>query len=172
MSASSDSLQRGGGPAARGLSLIELVVCITLIGVVAAMLVDVFGRMAGRSADPLVQRQALAVAESMLQEVLAQGTGTTDQSGVADGMGPEPGESRTGGGTLFDHVNDYNGLDMPGMLTTDGSAVPGLQAYRVRVAVRQQAMGVVPDTQGLWVEVRVTAPGGSEVLLASWRARF
>ena len=171
MSASCSPTPLAGQPV-RGLSLVELVVCIALIGVVAAMLVDVFGRMVGRSADPLVQRQALAIGESMLQEILAQGTGATDQSGVANGLGPEPGESRTGAGVLYDHTDDYNGLDMTGVLATEGSAVPGLETYRLRVTVRAQAVGTVPAAQGLWVDVRVNAPGGSEVLLSGWRARL
>ena len=163
---------RAGRSRSRGLSLIELVVCIALIGVVAAMLLRIFGGLAGRSADPLVQRQALAVAESMLQEIMAQGTGSTDQSGVANALGPEAGESRTGAGVLFDNVDDYDGLVMAGVRATDGSVVPGLEAYTVNVAVRAQAVGSVPASHGLWVDVRVTGPGGSEVLLSGWRARI
>ena len=158
--------------AQRGLSLVELIVCIALIGTVASWLVGSFGQLTGRSADPLVQRQAMAVAESMLQEILAQGTGNTDQSGVPDAMGPEAGESRTGAGQPFDHVDDYDGLVMSGVLGADGSPLPGLESYTVRVAVRQMALGGVPLSQGLWVDVTVQGPGGHQVLLSGWRAKL
>jgi len=172
MRASSDAVALGRQPAARGLSLVELVVCIALIGAVAAMLVNTFANLAGRSADPLVQRQAMAVGESMLAEILAQGTGSVDQSGGANAIGPEAGESRTGAGVPFDNVDDYHGLAMAGVVAVDGSPVPGLEGYTVSVTVRAQTIAGVPADQGLWVDVRVAGPGGTEVLLSGWRARL
>jgi MSHA pilin protein MshD len=164
--------RNGARHRARGLTLIELVVCIALIGVVAAAMVGIFGRLIGHSADPLVQRQSLAVAESMLQEIMVQGTGSVDQSGVPDALGPEPGESRTGGGVPFDNVDDYNGLVMNGVTAVDGTAVPGLSAYSVTVSVRAQALSGVPAGSGWWVDVTVTGPDGSPVLLSGWKARL
>lgn len=156
----------------RGLSLVELVVCIALIGAVAALLVSTYAQLSNRSADPLVQRQALAVAESLLQEIMAQGTGGTDQSGVANASGPEPGESRSGSGVLFDHVDDYDGLTLNPITTAESVALPGLEAYTASVAVRTLALnnGGGTASQGWWVDVRITAPGGSVVLLSGWRA--
>jgi len=172
MRASSERMALGGWQTARGLSLVELVVCIALIGAVAAMLVNTFATLAGRSADPLVQRQAMAVGESMLAEILAQGTGSVDQSGMANAIGPEAGESRTGVGVPLDNVDDYHGLVMAGVVSVDGSPVPGLERYTVSVTVRAQAVAGVPVNQGLWVDVRVAGPGGTEVLLSGWRARL
>lgn len=154
----------------RGLTLIELVVAITLIGVVGGALVASFGWLSGRGVDPLMQRQALAVAESMLGEVMAQGVAVSDPDGGADGAGPEAGESRTDGANPFDHVNDYDGFDQTGVTTLDGSAVPGLGAYRVRVSVSPQAVGGMAADQGWWVEVTVDDPAGRAVVLAAWRA--
>lgn len=160
----------GAARRSRGLTLIELVVAITLIGVVGGALVASFGWLSGRSVDPLTQRQALAVAESMLAEVMAQGVALSDPDGGADGTGPEAGESRTDTGTPFDHVNDYEGFDQTGVTALDGSAVPGLTAYRVRVSVSPQAVGGLAADQGWWVEVTVDDPAGRAVVLAAWRA--
>ena len=54
----------------------------------------------------------------------------------------------------------------------DGSAVAALASYSASVTVRAQAIGNVPAGDGWWVEVRITGPGGAEVVLAGWRARL
>jgi MSHA pilin protein MshD len=150
----------------RGTSLIELIVLIVVVGVVATAALGALATLSSRSADPLVQRQALAVAQSLLDEVTAQPTPD------GDALGPEPGESRGSTTAPFNHVNDYDGFSMAGIRNFDGTAVAGLEGYSASVTVRAQAVGNVPSTDGWWVEVRVTGPGGAEVVLASWRARL
>ena len=150
----------------RGASLIELIVLIVVVGIVATAAMGALATMSSRSADPLVQRQALAVAQSLLDEITAQPTPD------GDALGPEPGEARGSASAPFNHVNDYHGLSMSGIRNFDGSAIAGLESYSASVTVRAQAIGNVPAGAGWWVEVRVTGPGGAEVVLAGWRARL
>jgi len=152
------------------MTLVELVVAITLVGAAAAAMVSSFGWLTQQSSDPLVTRQATAVGEAMLAEVLAQGTGSTDPDGGAEGLGPESGEARGSTTLPFDHVNDYHGFDQTGVTALDGGAIAGLEAYRVRVSVRAATLGSGTPSQGWWVDVRVGMPGGGEVLLSGWKA--
>jgi len=56
----------------RGFSLIELLVFIVVVGIAVSGVLSVYSLNARSSADPMVQKQALAIAESLLEEVLAK----------------------------------------------------------------------------------------------------
>jgi MSHA pilin protein MshD len=154
----------------RGATLVELIVAIVIISIAAVSVLGVLGLTAARSADPLLTRQSLAIAEALLQEILAQPYTADDLDGGANAIGPEAGETR-GGVTGFDHVDDYHGTAMNGIVNADGSAVPGLSGYSAGVTVAAQALDNIAAAEGLLVTVTVTAPGGTPVTLSGFRAR-
>lgn len=156
----------------RGATLVEVVLFIVIIATALSAILGTLTLTVRRSADPLVARQALAIAESLLQEVMAQPYTLNDLDGGADAMGPEAGESRTSATSPFDHVDDYNGYSMNGIVKADGSAVTGLSAYSASVAVSAQALGGIASTEGLLVTVTVTGPGGYSVALSGYKARI
>ena len=156
-----------------GASLVELVVAIVVVGVVASAALGVLGRHLLGSTDPMMMQQALAVARGLLDEVLAQGTDTTDPDGGADGFGPEAGEARGSATSPFDHVNDYHGYTMSaGIVAFDGTPVAGLENFGATVQVVAQSIAGVPASSGYWVTVTVTAPGGASIVLEGFRARL
>lgn len=53
-----------------GLTLVELIIFIVIVSVGLAGVLSVFNVVVRRSADPLVTKQALAVADAMLEEIL------------------------------------------------------------------------------------------------------
>ncbi len=53
----------------RGLSMIELVVFIVILGVAVSGVVTTLAYTTGRSADPLQRKQALLIAEALLDEI-------------------------------------------------------------------------------------------------------
>jgi MSHA pilin protein MshD len=53
----------------RGLSLIELVIFIVAVSAALTGVLNVFIQATLHSADPLARRQALAIAESLLEEI-------------------------------------------------------------------------------------------------------
>ncbi|HEU0204682.1 MAG TPA: type II secretion system protein [Burkholderiaceae bacterium] len=155
----------------RGTTLVEVVMFILIVSTALSAVVGVLGFAGRYSADPLVQRQALAVAESLLQEVLSQPYTANDLDGGANAIGPESGETRTSTTRPFDHVDDYHGFTMSGIVNVDGTAIAGLESYAAQVSVATQALDNVPAGEGLLVTVTVTGPGNYSVSVAGFRAR-
>lgn len=184
----------------RGISLIELIVFIVVVSAASAGVLVAFTSSTRSSADPMIQKQALAVAEAFLEEVQLQSftycdpddtnaatalsavvNAATDCALTVEAMGPE-GESRYSATTPFDNVNDYNGYDSgadapPGIKDISQTAIAGLAAYRVAVSVAAQPLnGVGSDANGvpqsLLITVTVTGPGNTTVVLHGYRLRY
>jgi MSHA pilin protein MshD len=143
---------------ARGVTLVELVVAIALAATIVSGTWAAWAFMTQRSADPLVMRQALAVAESLLAEVQLQ---------PAQAASGTSGTNRS----AFGSVADYDGLVLDGITDVQGDAIPGLTGYRAQVSVQPRALAGVPSAFGWWIEVQVRGPNGADVRLTGWRAR-
>lgn len=169
----------------RGFTLIELIMFIVVISGALAGVLTVFIQATRGSADPQLRRQAMAIAESLLEEVqlmpftycdpddaAAETAASAAGCTTAEAIGPEAGETRTAS-PQFDNVNDYNGYTMTsGITSITGAAVPGLGAYSASVSVQAAALGSVPSTDALRITVTVIGPGGTQVRLEGWRTRF
>lgn len=171
MCAAADRARTGGRRRERGATLVEAIVFIVIVLIALGSVLGLLALTTGRSADPLIVRQSLAIAESLLQEVLAQPVGTTDPDGGAEEQGPEAGEARGSTTLPFDHVNDYEGYAMTGVVSADGTAVPALAGYRASVTAVPQGFNGLPADFGWLVTVTVTAPDGSALALQGFRAR-
>ncbi|WP_313953721.1 type II secretion system protein [Accumulibacter sp.] len=175
----------------RGTSLIEVLMFIVVIGVAAGGILMLFANTSRASADPLIRKQALAIAESLLEEVrlmpfsfcdaddanasTATGSfvGATGCAATVEVMGPEAGESRYAVLTPFDNVNDYNGFAMAGgIVDINGTAIAGLAAYSVVVTVTPLVFGGIPATDSQQITVSVTGPGNTAVTLDGIRTRY
>lgn len=163
----------------RGATLVEVVLFILIVSVAVVALVNTLSVVSGASGDPLVQRQSLAVAESLIHEIDSQPYALKDPynpTGPDDVIGPEAGETRAGSPLPFDNPNDYSGYTETGIVAPDGSAVAGLGTYSAGVTATQQAMGMgtnlVPSTDGLLVVVTATGPDGQPIKLTTFRARY
>ncbi|MHB1092095.1 type II secretion system protein [Thiobacillus sp.] len=177
----------------RGLSLIELLVFIVVVGIAVTGVLSVYSLNARSSADPMVRKQALAVAESLLEEVLAKpytycdpddanvetaqnaSVGPLGCATTPEGMGPEAGETRTANLTPYDNVNDYNNFQMTsGIDDLSGNAVPGLTGYTASVQVQPPPVPLtgIPASETLLVTVTVNAPGNQSVSLSGYRTRY
>ena len=148
-----------------GATLIELVVSIVVISVGLAGILLVMNRNVSSSGDPVVQHQAIAIAEAYLEEILAKEF--TDPDGGETG-GPEAGETRP----TFDDVNDYNGLSNAGARDQNDNAIAGLGGYNVGVTVVNQAWNGIPVADTLLATVTVTGLGGVSITLSGYRTRY
>ena len=188
--------------AEHGISLIELIVFIVIVGIAVAGVVGALSMATRASADPMIQKQALAIAEALLEEVQLQpftycdpddpqaataqsaavgATGCTEAGSVENLMAAETTppygpEDRLSATNPYDNVNDYNSLPtMLGITDLTGAAIiPGLESYTAKVDVVNQALGTIPATDSLLITVTVDGPTGTntKVVLDGYRMRY
>jgi MSHA pilin protein MshD len=179
----------------RGLTLVELVLSIVIISVTGVALIAAVSTVAGRSADPMVRAQALAIAGAYLEEVsLAP---LCDPAYNPDGNAAttcrsecttRPCVGGCGGASFgaesgradFDDVCDYDGLVDNGAHDRQGNALPELAGYRVDVSVLDGASvslgspAITPaNGRVVRIEVEVTHDAIEEPLrLVAYRANL
>ncbi len=129
-----------------GLTLIELVIFIVVVSVGVIGILSVMNFNVQHSADVIVRKQAAALADSILEEILLKEY--SDPNGGANVL--------EAGRNTYDDVDDYNSLtnaaftDLPAMVSnyainitvTDGTATLGVTAKRVTVTVSSGAESV------------------------------
>ncbi|MDD1622155.1 MAG: prepilin-type N-terminal cleavage/methylation domain-containing protein [Methylococcaceae bacterium] len=141
-------------PKQAGVTLVELVLTIVIISIALVGVLSVINLTVSHSADPVVQHQAIAIAESYLEEILPQ-----NYSGTATGVRAD-----------FDDADDYNGLNDTGAHDRLGNAIDGLSQYTVTVAVSAQVLTGGVDAKQ--VAVTVTGPGVGGLTLVGYKANY
>jgi MSHA pilin protein MshD len=144
--------------AERGLTLIELLVFIVILGVATTAILGVFGSLTRSSANLLPEKQAQAFAASKLAEIMAEPFPTV--------------------------ITKYHGVNT--MAFPDNTSVTSLQGYSVSIAAvaGTAASGIasvpvsptppvlpVPPAERLLVTVIVTTPNGSAARVQAIRIR-
>jgi len=169
----------------RGVSLVELIVFIVVVGVAMAGLFAAFNTMIARSADPQVRKQVLAIAESLMEEIQLMpftycdpddpaaptATGTGDCATV-EGIGLEGSEASR---DTFDNVSDYHGFSMSPIQNIDGVTVTGLEGYSASVTVANAGteLGLGAADRALKITVTAThASSGTQIKLEGYRSRY
>jgi MSHA pilin protein MshD len=138
---------------------------IVIVSVALAGLLLVMNVTGKGSVDPLIHKQSLAIAESLLEEIELQDFSKPD-GGFA---GPYTPANRS----KFDCIMDYNGFATTGVYQLDGTtAVPGLGSYNVAVAVTSAALGSIPAASAAQITVTVTEPSGQAIDAVGYRAKY
>jgi MSHA pilin protein MshD len=146
----------------RGVTLIELVITITIIGIAVSAVLGTLAANAKASAAGMVREQATAIADAYLEEIRLKPC--VDPDGV-------DGES---GRVNFDDVDDYNGVNDNGAIDQFGNAISGLGNYHVVVAVvHSSALTGVPSANAYRIDVTVTYPAADvDVRVTGYRANY
>jgi MSHA pilin protein MshD len=136
-----------------GFTLVELVIFIVIVSVGIAGILLVMNTVVASSADPMVRKQALALADSILEEIL--------QKDYADPDGTSGETTRT----TFDDVDDYNGKTN----STFTDLPASLASYLITIVVDAPA-----PLNGVTVKrVRVTVSRGAEsITLTGYRGNY
>jgi MSHA pilin protein MshD len=160
---------------------------IVIVSVALAGILLVMNVTTKSSADPIIHKQALAIAESLLEEVelmpfticdpddpnASTGVGCTVLEST---MGPEAGETRYSTTTPFDNVNDYDTFSMSGaggikdITNTPVSAA--LDGYSATVTVVGQSIGGIAAAESLLIKVSVIGPDDVPVVVEGVRTRY
>jgi MSHA pilin protein MshD len=147
-------------PRQTGFSLIELIFFIVVVSVGLTGILLVMDVSVKSSADPMVRKQTVAAAESLLEEILLKEY--TNPVGGFTGLTPR---------SQFDDVDDYAPYTTAGgMVDITGTAIPGLAQYNVTSV----AVTTPPAINGVTlkrVAVTVNGPGG-DITLIGYRANY
>ena len=146
----------------RGFSLIELLVAIVVLSIAVTGVVLVYTNTARGSAEALINKQALAVAEAMLEEI--QLAAYSNPSGGFAGPGSSINDRDEN-----DDVSDNNGFSTAGVYKIDGTQV--LTGYNVSVVVAVSAFQGIAESK--LITVTVTHPSsGLSVALEGYKINY
>ena len=140
-----------------GATIIELVITIVIISIALIGILSVVNLSVKHSADPVVRQQAIAIAESYLEEILLLP--------VIDPDGSNTGETRA----TFDNVEDYDGLSDTGAKNQNGNTLTGLENYTVTVSINDETISAVTMKA---VTISVVRPGTDTITLTGYRASY
>jgi MSHA pilin protein MshD len=177
-----------------GFTLIEIVISIVIVSIALSVLVLLTSKSTERSVDPLLQEQAISIAQAYLEEIMqkqfcdpdwdhdSNPATTTDcplhcvssACSACKGMGSGwTTESRAS----YDDICDYVGTDNP-PLNQLGVVIPGLANYSVNIAIDDTATA---DLNGLTgnsgqvarIDVTVSNPSmRTNIQISGFRANF
>lgn len=151
-----------------GMTLIELILAIALAGLMVAGLMSAYASLAGRSADPMIRTQTVALAESFLEEALLKPfLDPATQTRCAS--------TPVGSRDQYNDVCDYNGYSASGISLPNGAAVTGLSGYAVAIQVSDISsgeLGSIPTTCALKVTVTITSPLNTATQLSGYRTNY
>ncbi|QNA88883.1 type II secretion system protein [Massilia sp. Dwa41.01b] len=184
-----------------GVTMVELIMFMVIIGIALAGIIRVITMTTANSADPLVRKQALMIAEGLLEEVrLAQFTYCDPTSAQADTAtsaadctagkelwGREAGTSAV---RPYDNVNDYvtepntpqASFNFNNVLTDAAGRAIDVRGYSATVSIIPAAIGAggiaaanaagAADADALRIRITVSGPSGDPVVLDGYRARY
>ncbi|MFL6675346.1 MAG: prepilin-type N-terminal cleavage/methylation domain-containing protein [Massilia sp.] len=185
---------------ARGLTLIEMLMFIVIVGIALAGILQVLAFTTRHSADPLRRKQALMIAEGLLEEVELAGFTYCDPrsdnadsatksaectireafgQGGAEPIGPRP----------YDNINDYvpaantptAAFDANGVLSDANRNPLDVNGYTARLTITPEALGAGADAIGAGgtsadtdvLRIRVEVSYDDQVLvLDGYRTRY
>lgn len=177
-----------------GLTIVELVMFMVIVGIALAGILQVMRFTTANSADPLRRKQALMIAEALLDEVRQSGFTYCDPSSpdaaeatstaactIKENWGIEAPSPRP-----YDNVNDYVGAAGTATAAFNGGTgglvdVLGrplnLAGYQATVSITPDRLGDIAagagaDSEALRIRIVVTYGGGDPVTLDGYRARY
>jgi MSHA pilin protein MshD len=162
-----------------GLSMVELVLFIVIVGIAVAGILMVMIQSNKASADPQLRKQAISIAEGLLEEIqLARFTycdpgddnadtaDSIDDCSVPEIAGPEPGNDRP-----YDNVNDYvtaygQEESFP-LIDLNKNPVGDLAPYTAFLTITPESLG-----SGTGLIASNASAAGNEVLRIRVRVRY
>lgn len=144
---------------AAGVTLVELIVSIVILAIALAGLVTIFRSTSRGSADPLILQQKVAIAESLMGEILLKPyavDSTPITANVRD---------------TYNDVQDFNnyGSSLNGIYDVDNNAIAALSKYNVLVTVASATLSGSTPALKVTVAVTNTTDNQGAYVLTGWR---
>ncbi len=160
-----------------GASLIELIMFIVIVSTALAGILVVMNQTSKGSADPLIRKQAMAAAYSLLEEIELQDF--IPASGVACTAAPPACNlpvHQADRASVYHTVSDYHGFATTGIFAlTDASSIsPLLPTYNASVAVVPETSlwNGVPVGGAVQINVTVSGPNNTSIIATGYRAAY
>ena len=152
-----------------GFTLIEVITTIVVLAIAATALLSVYTSTVRGSADPMIQQQAVSIAEAYMEEILLKAFSEPDPL-VAETGGAELDETTR---STFDDVQDYNDPLITGAVSDqNGNAIGTLSAYSITVTVAGDSLNGMPAVDSLRIDISVDHPAIDPILLSGYRTNY
>ncbi len=150
--------------------MIELIVAITIVALCVTTLLGVMAAVARRSADAMLEQQAVAIAQAYLDEI--------EQRWIVD---PNPTSPPNTGRGSWDLLSEYNGLS-EAPHDQSNNAISALSQYAVTVSVvASSALGGIAGAtactgaagaKACRIDVTVTTVPNVSITLSGYRTLY
>lgn len=161
-----------------GVTLIELIITIVVLGIALSALISSLSIGIGRSAQPILEGKALELSQAYLDEILAMSFDDQTPTGggeVSAAQSPcalsEEGQSRE----LYDDVDDYDGVsDAPPVLIDSTIDMSRYANYQVDISVACAGtdLGLDSDDMAKRITITLTVPSGETRIMAIYKGNF
>lgn len=139
-----------------GATLVELIIAISIVGVALFGVISVFRVTVTNSANPVTQKQAVLIAESLMEEVLSKP--------FTKPIGGYAGTLDNTNRDKFDSVNDYNNLSITTLTSISGTTIAGLEKYSATITTQNVALGTLAASNSIVVTINVLGPNDNFTL--------
>lgn len=165
----------------QGVTLIELIIAIVVLGIAAVGILTALGRTTVLNVDPLLRAQSLAVAQSIMDEVTSRPFYPAEEDPSFDDSitSPEPCPDN-GSFSSRDEISyicGFDGYQETGILKPNGDEVDGLSQYSASIEVGSDDIddppfSSVPINCILRIEVTVSGPADTNTSLQAYRTSY
>jgi len=167
-----------------GVTLVEMIIAIVIMSIALVSLAFTISLSTSKSADIFWQVKVVELGQAYMEEILARrfdeatpvgGIPACVPSGTAcTAIGLDSGETRT----LFDDVDDYDGVDDSPPKDAEGNDRLNYIGYRVQVSVayadaaQQTAYGLDGPYDAKLITVTVSHPTGKALKFSAYKGNY
>jgi len=159
-----------------GFTLLELIIFMVVVAAGLAGILSAMDSVVKSSADPMVRKQAVVLAESLLEEIMLKeycDPDTVDRTATPPHCPARVAADQEASRDLYDDVDDYHGKTETLFNSASGAAgwPVALDGYLVTIAVPTTTLGDSSPVPAKKVTITVSR-GSESISLSGYRANY